>query len=80
MNKCVYQGKQHCMILSVSGCPRNCKFFKNERQLNIIKEKVRQRLNALPPKKQLEIAVKYYDGKLVWKMYFKGDGVNENNA
>lgn len=80
MSKCVYQGKKHCMILAVSECPKDCKFFKNERQLSVIKEKVRQRLNDLPPQKQLEIAVKYYAGKLVWKINFNGDGANEDNA
>lgn len=61
---------QSCKALDLeSKCPgsHKCPFYKPKWLVNKRKKAVFKRLESLPEYVQLEIAIKYYDGKMPWR-------------
>ena len=72
MTKCIHFNhnvtKDNCKALDVRRCiGERCSFYATTAQKNKLLENAYKRLCELPVEKQMEYAVRYYDGKMPWR-------------
>ena len=72
MTKCIHfnhdTAKDECKTLDVQRCiGERCSFYTTTAQKNKSLKNAYKRLCELPAEKQMEYAVRYYDGKMPWR-------------
>jgi hypothetical protein len=72
MTKCIHfnrdTAKDECKTLDVRRCiGEKCSFYTTAAEKDKSLEIAYKRLRELPTEKQIEYAVRYYDGKMPWR-------------
>lgn len=76
---CRYDQGDECRILSEKFCP-GCRFYKTQREYLKQIAKNEDRLNALPPEHQANIAEKYYKNQIPWRTKKGGRNHGKNES